>query len=55
MKSILVAVALCACGDNSSSTPGPFDGIPVSTTVTAPGLSAPVDVVRDACLAALAT
>lgn len=47
MKLALVAVLACtgSCGDNLSG--GPFDSVPVTTQVTAPGLSAPVDVVRD--------
>ncbi len=46
---ILLAVAtgsLMSCGDNLEAS-GPFGGVPVTDTVTAPGLSAPVDVVRD--------
>ncbi|MCW5801070.1 MAG: penicillin acylase family protein, partial [Deltaproteobacteria bacterium] len=42
---LLLGATLAACGDDDA--PGPYDGIPVGTKVTAPGLSAPVDVVRD--------
>jgi penicillin amidase len=48
----LVPVALtlapgCGDGDNPSAA-GPYDDLAPKTTITAPGLSAPIDVVRDA-------
>jgi penicillin amidase len=47
---LVLAAALgagAACGDNESGKKGPYDAIPPKVTIEAPGLSAPVDVVRD--------
>jgi len=43
---LAIVTLVWACGDNLTSK-GPFDGVDVTETVTGPGLSAPVDVVRD--------
>jgi penicillin amidase len=48
-ETLVIALSLVgalACGDNSGSG-GPYDSVPVKTTIKAPGLSAPVDIVRD--------
>lgn len=51
MRSRLLAAtlfALVACGDDGPpGTPRPYDDIPATRTLSIPGLTAPVDIVRD--------